>query len=84
MLAPWLGGACAPATVPPPASVRSLFAFWAGGACAIHPVIVPPQPGGPPSRKPLRLYLHGVEADDTEILEFVQLWLAWHENQYDF
>ena len=44
LLAPWIGGASAPAAAPTQAGVRSLLAPWIGGAFGYAETPVPPTP----------------------------------------
>jgi hypothetical protein len=70
----WGSGAAKPLSTGTYGGNRSLLAFWIGGACGWtfvpRPVAPVPEGGLPFERKrPI--------IDDAEILEFLQMWVAW-------
>jgi hypothetical protein len=81
----WTGGAAKPLSTGTYAGPVSLLAFWIGGA-NFHFVptpIIPPSPpisdvvsGGLPYARH-----HGRPIDDNEILEFLEIWTTWNDNE---
>lgn len=87
-LAPWLGGACAPAAVERP-GIRSMLAPWLGGACAVVGTPIPVPGSGASGNGTILAYLLDqkknlpprVQNDDEEVMDFIRMWTIWYSNQ---